>query len=524
MNYIYLQFLLLILVIAYTNSESCDVYGELREVKEGRKNSPQVCDYDNSGSLNWYQICDNGWDIDDADVWCKQLGYIEAENKGKSVKKPGNNRNTVKMNNFNCNPDTDKKLVDCSNVKQTNKCDYVTDIKCKRCDSDIQCIGVGSCNIGSGICKCSNNSTCGVGMMCKEERCECIRSSCQTCQQECQNDGICQNDGTCECVGLYYGDSCQDKLCTNECPDNSFCVTVGECVVTVIPTTEPKTTLVEIPITTTKQSIATITTERPTTMLSTKAHITTLPIVLPTVTTKLLEVTNSDHSTTKPEKEVPNTPEQDSRPGLTLMEKLILSISISAGLACIIITCIAVLSICFISNIRKKRKRVLMKENEYEEMAALPSCSFHESANCSDNISISSPIEYDSVVEEVMSYSTIDSVSEFVNATNQAPYYSTVRESIPVDEVAVEELPYYSTVGEIIPAISIEEPAPYYSTVGENNLDSEAVNTEVQAPYYSTAGDISTGNEPGIYESIEFGYRDYENVNENNPIEPYLIT
>ena len=76
------------LLLRNTHSESCDVFGELREVREGRKKLPEVCDHTGSG-LEWYRLCNSGWHIDDAHVWCKQLGYLEAENKGKGFKKPG---------------------------------------------------------------------------------------------------------------------------------------------------------------------------------------------------------------------------------------------------------------------------------------------------------------------------------------------------------------------------------------------------------------------------------------------------
>ena len=73
MDLILLLFLQLMLLLRNTHSESCDVFGELREVREGRKKLPEVCDHTGSG-LEWYRLCNSGWHIDDAHVWCKHWG------------------------------------------------------------------------------------------------------------------------------------------------------------------------------------------------------------------------------------------------------------------------------------------------------------------------------------------------------------------------------------------------------------------------------------------------------------------
>ena len=538
MDLILLLFLQLMLLLRNTHSESCDVFGELREVREGRKKLPEVCDHTGSG-LEWYRLCNSGWHIDDAHVWCKQLGYLEAENKGKGFKKPGGDL-IPKMANVNCNTDTDFRIVDCPNIKLYTDCDLVSEVKCRKCDRDTQCSHVGYCDRVSGTCKCSGDNTCGVGMKCESERCV--------------------------------------ESCASTCPDGSVCITVSGCVfvVSTIPTTTsstqaPTTTSsTQAPTTTTSIEESTTTRELPTTTLTTELASTTLPIEGRTVSTKNLEATSSDHNqTTESTQQVPAL--SSNKPfSITFFQTIILGLSVLAMCACIVITCITVVSICYLTSMRQKRKKVSIRENEYEEMAALPRCNFHEYNNCSVSIPPYSPIQYDAVNEENMSYSTMREsiLSESFVAGDQVSYYSTMNNGAGSIEEPVcshstgedattgsGQMPYYSTVGEIVP-VNAEEPTRYYSTEGNetttqmpyySTINDDDVNTDNasgQMPYYSTVNDIVpvrveeqasyysvlggriTVGENEIYESIDsqFGYREYENINENNPIEPYLIT
>ena len=414
MNYNTVILLLqLISAVRTLHSESCVEFGEVREVRKGRNTFPQVCDVTRGGA-SWLPICKNGWDRQDADVWCKQLGYIGSGNIGKKVKI--HDRAVLKINNIQCNSTEHLRLVDCPNRKQTERCDYIADIRCMRCDRDTQCSGMGHCDTNSGKCKCTDNSTCEIGKMCKRERCECINVSCQLCQLECQNggtcdtdstcqcppayygltcqnscqcenNGTCRGDGTCECPALSYGESCQHTSCALPCPEESQCNTKGECIL--------------------KQ------TRLRTELILTSEHVTAGTI-------------------------------RYKKWSLTPVQKLILSVGISAGIFCITVVCVVSLSVCVISNIMHRNKRVARNENVYEDMAPLPSCTTQEYINDIVSISPYTVVDYDSV--------------------------------------------------------SGEETAPYYSTVrSESDID--------------------------IYDSIDsrFEEREYANICENTPIEPYLI-
>ena len=518
MDLILLLFLQLMLLLRETQSERCDVFGELRETKEGRKKLPEVCDNTSMG-LEWYRLCNIGWDMDDAHVWCKQLGYLEAENKGKGLKQPGSDL-IPKMVNVNCNTDTDFKLVDCPNIKHYIPCDLVSDIRCRRCDRDTQCSHVGYCDRVSGTCKCSGDSTCGVGMRCENKRCV--------------------------------------ESCASTCPEDSVCVTISGCVVVMstVPTTTSSTQAPTTTISIEESTTTTLTTELATTTLHTEGRV---------VSTNNSEVTSPEHNLTIESTQQVPALSSNKRFSITFLQMIILSLCILATCACSVITCIAVVSICYLTNMRQKKKKVSIRENEYEEMASLPRCN-----NCSVSMPPYSPVQYDSVTEDNMSYSTMreSMLCESFVADDQMSYYSTMN-NVPVsieepvcnsstgedDTTGSVQMPYYSTVGEIVP-VNVGEPARYYSTVGNetntqmpyystiNDDDVTTNNTGGELPYYSTVEEIVPVrveeqpsyysvlggeiivNSDEAYETIDgqFGYREYENINENNLIEPYLIT
>ena len=415
MNYKGLILLLqLIAVVRILHSEPCDEFGEVRELRKGRNTFPQVCEITREG-YSWLPICNNDWDREDADVWCKQLEYIGVGNIGKKLKIHGKDT-ALKMNNLQCNSTQHLRIVDCPHRIQTEKCYYTVDTKCIKCERDTQCSGVGICDIDSGKCKCTDNSTCESGKMCKRERCECVSVSCQPCQLECQNGGMCiteticecpptyygitcqnrcqcenngtcQSDGTCQCPALFYGDSCQHKSCALPCEEERRCNSKGECV---------KLTRLRTEIILTSESVTAVT-----------IHY-------------------------------------NGSSGLTRVQKLILSVGVSAGILCIIVACVVLVSVCIISSIMHGKNEAMRNENVYEEMASLPCSSTQENINNIASISPYTVIDYDSVSGE-----------------ETAPYYSTVRSVSGTD----------------------------------------------------------------IYDSIDgrFVEREYANINDNTPIEPYLI-
>ena len=387
MNYNALLILLQLMAVVRTlHNEPCDVFGEVREVRIGINTFPQVCE-STRGGFNWLSICKNYWDRQDADVWCKQLGYIASGNIGKKLKIHGRDA-VLKMSSLQCNSSQHLKLVDCPHRIQSERCDYIVDTKCVKCDRDTQCSGVGLCDTNSGKCKCTDNSTCESGKMCKRERCECTNVLCQPCQLECQNggacttettcecpsthygatcqnrcqcenNGTCRSDGICQCPTLFYGDFCQHKSCATPCPEETRCNAKGECV----------------PIRQTRLRTEGISTSESVTVASIRY-------------TRFAE--------------------------LTLAQKLILSVGVSAGIVCIIVACVVSLSVCIISDKMHRKKEAVSNENVYEEMGYLPSCATQEYIYNSVNISPYSAVEYDSVsgVETAPYYSTVQSVSE----------------------------------------------------------------------------------------------------------------
>ncbi|XP_028408891.1 uncharacterized protein LOC114531487 [Dendronephthya gigantea] len=192
-------------------------------------------------SGKWGTICDDDWDINDARVACRQLGYRYALKafQGELVA-PGSGQ--IWLDQVACTGN-ERNLTSCpSNAMGSHDCSHSEDagVQCTsedidycaleldNCDSHAQC----SKTFDGFSCKCNQGFT-GSGVSCTDIN-ECSSSN------NCDSNALCANNvGSyiCTCKNGYIGNGtvCQDEdECsdlTHDCPSNTNCSnTVGSYV------------------------------------------------------------------------------------------------------------------------------------------------------------------------------------------------------------------------------------------------------------------------------------------------------
>ena len=82
----------------------------------------------------WGTVCDVGWDLNDARVVCRQLGYAEGVPAVSNERAFfGKGSGSVLMSNFSCNG-TERHLFDCAyDIPDIEECTHAMDagVKCK---------------------------------------------------------------------------------------------------------------------------------------------------------------------------------------------------------------------------------------------------------------------------------------------------------------------------------------------------------------------------------------------------------
>ena len=169
-------------------------------------------------SGQWGTICDDSWDIDDAHVVCRQLGFRYAVRALRGSSVPAGSGN-IWLDDVNC-AGNEAKLGNCHHSGWgINNCGHAEDagVECfgdecfrenHNCSTNAQCISTS----GSYLCKCNLGYT-GNGSICKDiNECALNLSNCGS-QATCVN-----NNGsfTCICNAGFTGNgvSCTD---INEC-------------------------------------------------------------------------------------------------------------------------------------------------------------------------------------------------------------------------------------------------------------------------------------------------------------------
>ncbi|CAB3997370.1 deleted in malignant brain tumors 1 -like, partial [Paramuricea clavata] len=164
----------------------------------------------------WGTICDDSWDIKDANVVCRQLGYKNAANALQGGQVPSGT-GQIWLDDVTCTG-SEHSLTSCSHGGWGNhNCDHSEDAgvecsstdvnECSRgldnCGSNSQCINT----VGSFLCRCNNGYT-GNGVVCSDiDECSLSIDNCQ------QNSNCTNTDGSflCTCDNGYFwtGTVCQ---------------------------------------------------------------------------------------------------------------------------------------------------------------------------------------------------------------------------------------------------------------------------------------------------------------------------
>ena len=398
--------------ITHSVPEFCAELGDVRIVD--RRKLPQVCDQTREGQLTWLYICKDAWDANEADILCKQLGFIRSDSTVQSYKKKGNNEE--KVSDLMCNSSTHKRLVDCPHTHATGKCDYVANLECERCSSSDQCNGEGVCEPRTGQCSC--NSACDAGNVCIVGSCECIKgmqgATCEeACQSSCLNGGVCNSSLICDCPPLFHGDVCQYKSCKVSCRNNGTCLSNGRCKCLDMYNGEGcefKSCSVSCPIGSLCDRNGTCTTTG-----GTATHHT--------------EEINRNTASQVPE--------------LSINTQIVIYSSIAATVSCLVLSCATALVIAISAWRMCLKSKVARKDEVYEDMASL-----HSSTHSSNSI------EYNSNVWpcRITPYLVVGDGT--APDRDSIPYYATVESSSANDyeyvDVAPSEYPAYVNTREDI--------------------------------------------------------------------------
>ncbi|CAH1239922.1 OIT3 [Branchiostoma lanceolatum] len=180
-------------------------------------------------SGRWGGVCDDDWDIRDATVVCRELGYQSASEASAFAKyRNGSSKATFYwLDNVQCSG-KESTLESCprSNQWGIHNCNPVGEnagAVCSNC-ANASCSNNGACVTSPSPGAANFTCSCAVGWageFCQEDMDECGLGV-------CQNGANCTNTGggyTCSCPIGYIGRNCQTNLC-----DPNPCQHEGECV------------------------------------------------------------------------------------------------------------------------------------------------------------------------------------------------------------------------------------------------------------------------------------------------------
>ncbi|XP_035687115.1 fibropellin-1-like [Branchiostoma floridae] len=166
----------------------------------------------------WGTVCDDSWDLHDAEVVCRQLGYSGAWEAPKHAYF-GMGSGRIYLDEVMCNGD-EQYLSDCPhNGWETHDCGHHEDagVVCiVQCSTN--CMNGGTCM--NDVCRCSPGYT---GSKCETEIDECSGSPCMN-GARCRDE---VNGFTCECEPGWNGARCEQNI--NECWSNP-CMNGGTCI------------------------------------------------------------------------------------------------------------------------------------------------------------------------------------------------------------------------------------------------------------------------------------------------------
>jgi len=119
---------------------------------------------------DWGTVCDDHWDINDAHMVCKTLGFSGAR-EAKKTASYGEGSGLILLDDVNCGAGASN-LDACTHPGWgTHNCGHHEDagVMCNRCEGGDSCCVGGNCGLGEG--DCDNHSDCQLGLVCGTNNC-----------------------------------------------------------------------------------------------------------------------------------------------------------------------------------------------------------------------------------------------------------------------------------------------------------------------------------------------------------------
>ena len=186
---------------------SCTTDGAVRLVGGASDNEGRVEVYHNS---TWGTVCDDSWDITDANVVCRQLGYSRATSASENAAF-GEGSGPIYYDEVACTG-TEARLADCDHRGiGIHDCDHHE-------DAGVLCVTQGQLN--SDWCSLMHAHSIYLA--------DPLPSIAVSCSSPCQNGGTCTGVDTCTCAAGWTGVLCETGKCIRSRPNCVYVVMANQ--------------------------------------------------------------------------------------------------------------------------------------------------------------------------------------------------------------------------------------------------------------------------------------------------------